>query len=94
MNVGANTGNIINLSKVIKGKTKIVRNYVFKDLLNQQKRGQESLLIDSVNEVTINDTGRPWVFNSKGIKLFFHEYEVAPYSSGNPGVVVPETVYK
>ncbi|MED4532921.1 DUF3298 and DUF4163 domain-containing protein [Metabacillus fastidiosus] len=94
LNFDANTGNIIDLLTVIKGKNKIVQNYVFKDLLNQQKRGQESLLINLVNEVPINDNGRPWVFNSKGIKIFFHEYEVAPYSSGNPEVVVPESVYK
>ncbi|MED4452507.1 DUF3298 and DUF4163 domain-containing protein [Metabacillus fastidiosus] len=94
LNFDVNTGNIIKLSTVIKNKNKIVRNYAFKDLLNQQKRGQESLLINSVNEIIVNDSARPWVFNSKGIKLFFHEYEVAPYSSGNPEVVVPESVYK
>ncbi|HZH60493.1 MAG TPA: DUF3298 and DUF4163 domain-containing protein [Metabacillus sp.] len=92
LNFDCLTGNTIKLSTAIKGKSKIVRNYAYKDLLNQEKRGQETLLMESVNDITINE-GRPWVYNKKGVKLFFQEYEVAPYSSGNPEVVVPAVVY-
>ncbi|MFV2047078.1 DUF3298 and DUF4163 domain-containing protein [Metabacillus litoralis] len=93
LNFDCLTGNTINLSSAIKGKTKTVRNYAYNDLRNQEKRGEEMLLLDSVNQIVINDSDRPWVYNAKGVKLFFQEYEVAPYASGNPEVIVPSVVY-
>lgn len=94
VNFDCNTGNTFDLSHVIKGKNLKVRDYAWKDLKNQEKKGKTMLLAESADEVIINDDERPWVFNSKGIKIFFQEYEISPYAAGHPEVVVPYSVYK
>lgn len=80
------TGNIIPLSKLIKGKEKSIQDYTYQQL---QKKYSGYILIKSPNEIILNDKNRLWVFDKVGIKLIFNEYEVAAYVAGMPEIVVP-----
>jgi Deacetylase PdaC/Protein of unknown function (DUF3298) len=90
-NFNTKTGELIPLSKIIDGKTKVIQDYVFQQL---QKQYSGYILIKSPNEIELNDKVRLWVFEKDGIKLIFKEYEVAAYAAGMPEVFVPYQVFK
>ncbi|WP_179194751.1 DUF3298 and DUF4163 domain-containing protein [Bacillus sp. EAC] len=90
-NFNINTGEIIPLSKLINNKAKVIQQYAYQQL---QKKYSGYILIESPNEIALNDKNRLWVFDQKGIKLIFGEYEVAAYAAGMPEVVVPYHMYK
>lgn len=90
-NFDTKTGDLIPLSKLIKGKEKSIRDYTYQQL---QKKFNGYILIKSPKEIILDDQKRLWVFDKEGIKLIFSEYEVAAYAAGMPEIVLPYKLYK
>ncbi|WP_338777948.1 DUF3298 and DUF4163 domain-containing protein [Metabacillus sp. FJAT-52054] len=93
LNFNSLNGSRFDLTTVIKNKTSVVKNYAAADLRNQSNRNQTAIFPDALKEIVI-DSNREWTFHNKGLKLIFQEYEVGPYSSGMPEVIVPMSVYQ
>jgi outer membrane protein assembly factor BamB len=90
-NFDLNTGDLIQLSKLIKGNEKSIQDYTYQQL---QKKYSGYVLIKSPNEIELKDKNRLWVFDQEGIKLIFSEYEVAAYAAGMPEIVVPYHIFQ
>lgn len=90
-NFDLKTGELVQLSTLIKGNEKKIQDYTYQQL---QKKYSGYVLIKSPNEVTLNDKNRLWVFDREGIQLIFSEYEVAAYAAGMPEIVVPYKIFQ
>lgn len=90
-NFDLKTGNLIQLSELIKGNEKTIQDYTYQQL---QKNYSGYVLITSPKEITLNDKNRLWVFDQQGIKFIFSQYEVAAYVAGMPEIVVPYNIFQ
>jgi len=90
-NFDLNTGDQVQLSKLINGNEKSIQEYTYQQL---QKKYSGYVLIKSPNEIVLNDKNRLWVFDQEGIKIIFSEYEVAAYAAGMPEIVVPYHIFQ
>ncbi|MFJ7638791.1 PdaC/SigV domain-containing protein [Peribacillus sp. NPDC097206] len=71
-----------------KQKYKKVQKYAYKYMSKH-----EDFFVDKQSDVPVNKHSQ-FYYTKDGIYLIFQEYEVAPYSSGNPSVKIPGSVYK
>ncbi|MEH6944783.1 DUF3298 and DUF4163 domain-containing protein [Bacillus sp. JJ722] len=76
--------NVVSPSKATKTKQYILNYFKKYDLL--------------FNDVTVKDiylnNETSFIFTKTGVSVIFQEYEIAPYSAGNPKANVPKSVYK
>lgn len=90
-NFKISNGQKVKLSDVLNSKTKIskVQRYAY----NYMIRHNEIFSVSHLSDVAINNKTQ-FYYTDSGIILVFQEYEVGPYSSGNPAVKIPSTLYK
>lgn len=91
-NFDLKTGSQHKMSNILTSNTKYtkVTNYAIEYMINHPD-------IFFADDITLNDfkinKNSQFYFTTNGIYLIFQEYEVAPYSSGNPIIKVPSSVY-
>lgn len=90
-NFNLKNGKRVKLNDILNSKTK--RSKVKKYAYNYMKKNQQTFFDIELKDVVINNNTQ-FYYTDGGIYLIFQIYEVAPYSSGNPTVKIPASVYK
>ena len=92
-NFNLNTGNEYTISQILTTYAKYTQ--VTKYAKNYMIKHPDIFFADDItlDDFRVNKNSQ-FYFTNNGIYLIFQEYEVAPYSSGNPIIKIPSSVYK
>lgn len=91
-NFNITTGKQVKIKDVLKTKTnfKKVQKYAYDYLRTHEPYAD---FVQKLSDVNV-DANSQFYYTKNGIYLVFQEYEVAPYSYGNPAIKIPSSVYK
>lgn len=90
VNYSLKTGKELPITGVLKSSTqfKKVEKYIYNKLKNN-----DDYFVDTLSDVDVSKKSE-YLMMKDGIKVIFQSYEIAPYSTGQPEVFVPKSVYK
>lgn len=89
VNYSLKTGKEIPITSVLKTSTqqKKVEKYIYNKLKNNN-----DYFVDTLSDVDVSKNSE-YLMMKDGIKVIFQSYEIAPYSTGQPEIYVPKSVY-
>lgn len=90
VNYSLKTGKELPISGVLKTSTqfKKVEKYIYNKLKNN-----DDYFVDKLSDVDVSKKSE-YLMMKDGIKVIFQSYAIAPYSTGQPEIFVPKSVYK
>jgi hypothetical protein len=90
VNYSLKTGKEVPITSILKTSTqfKKVETYIYKKLKNN-----ENYFVDTLSDVDVSKNSE-YLMMKDGIKVIFQSYEIAPYSTGQPEIFVPKSVYQ
>lgn len=89
VNYSLKNGKILPITSILKTSTqfKKVEKYIYKKLKNN-----DDYSVDKLSDVDVSKKSE-YLMMKDGIKVIFQYYAIAPYSTGQPEIFVPKSVY-
>ncbi|MGE7604342.1 PdaC/SigV domain-containing protein [Peribacillus sp. NPDC097675] len=89
-NFKVSSGKQVKIADILTSKQKYtkVQNYAYKYMSKH-----DEFYVKKQSDVPVNKNSQ-FYYTKDGIYLIFQEYDVAPYSAGNPSVKIPSSIYK